>query len=253
MKSPDRFEKLGIRQMVKRRWMDQTLHAVLSGKDEASIRQELMMVLADDETQHGERGTEQYSKNIALLAAWFAPKDGLDVFVSQLVETARKIDTEQWVALHWAVLAGSYPFFYAVTSLVGRLLVFQEKVAKAQIQRRIEELYGTPGMLERNLRYSISILIEFGFLQQTDEKGVYARGSLLPIETDRLALVLWKAALHATRGGMLSATALRNSPAFFPFAMPMIFPSQLREAFDDVDTTQYVGVEEQIFLKEGSR
>jgi len=63
-------------------------------------------------------------------------------------------------------------------------------------------------------------------------------------------MVLWKAALHATKGGRLSATALRNSPAFFPFVMPMIFPSQFRDAFEDVDSTQYVGVEEQIFLKE---
>ena len=38
MKSPDRFEKLGIRQVVKRRWMDQTLRCVLDGKDEDAIR-----------------------------------------------------------------------------------------------------------------------------------------------------------------------------------------------------------------------
>lgn len=250
MRSPDRFEKLGIRQTVKRRWMDQALRAVVAGTDEASIRKELMMMLADDETQHGERGAEQYSKNIALLAAWFAPKDGLDVFVGQLVDLARKVDSRDWVALHWAVLAGSYPFFYAVSSVVGRLLSMQEKVAKAQIQRRIEETYGTPGMLERNLRYAIAILIEFGFLGPTDEKGVYCRGDLVPVDNDMMAMMLWKAALHATRGGRLPASALRNSPAFFPFAMPMVFPSQFRDAFEDVDSTQYVGVDEQIYLKE---
>lgn len=250
MKSPDRFEKLGIRQTVKRRWMDQTLRAVLAGKDESLIRQELMMMLADDETKCGERGVEQYSKNIALLAVWFAPKDDLYVFVDQLTQIARRHDPVEWVVLHWAVLAGSYPFFFTVSLVVGRLLSMQEKVAKAQIQRRIEETYGTPGMLERNLRYAISILIEFGFLKHTEEKGVYCRGEMLVIEDDRLAMVLWKAALHATKGGRLSATAIRNSPAFFPFVMPMIFPSQFRDAFDDVDSTQYVGVEEQIFLKE---
>ena len=250
MRSPDRFEKLGIRQIVKRRWMDQALRAVLDGKDEASIRKELMMTLADDETKHGERGAEQYSKNIALLAAWFAPKDDLDVFVHQLVGIARKLDPEEWVVLHWAILAASYPFFYTVSSVIGRLLTMQPSVAKAQIQRRIEEIYGTPGMLERNLRYSISILIEFGFLKQADEKGVYCRGDMLSIDDERLAAALWKAALHATKGGKSSATALRNSPAFFAFSMPMIFPSLVRESFEDVDTAQYVGVDEQLFLKE---
>lgn len=253
MRSPDHFEKLGIRQTVKRRWMDQTLRAVLAGKDEAAIRQELTMMLTDDETKCGERGAGQYSKNIAILAAWFAPKDDLDVFVGQLVALAKNLDPRNWAVLHWALLAASYPFFYTVSFVVGRLLSMQEKVAKAQIQRRVEESYGTPGMLERNLRYAISILIEFGFLKQTDEKGVYCRGDLLPVDDDRLAMVLWKAALHATKGGRLSATAIRNSPAFFPFAMPMIFPSQFREAFDDVDTTQYVGVDEQIFLRRRRR
>ena len=250
MRSPDRFEKLGIRQTVKRSWMDQTLRAVLSGKDEVAIRQELMMMLADAETQHGERGAEQYCKNIALLAAWFAPKDDLDVFVGQLVNLARNLDPKEWVVLHWAVLAGSYPFFYTVSSVTGRLLSMQEKVAKAQIQRRVEETYGTPGMLERNMRYAIYILIEFGFLKQTEERGVYCRGDMVPVENDMLAMLLWKAALHATKGGRLPATALRNSPAFFPFVMPMIFPSQFRDAFDDVDVAQYMGVDEQIFLKE---
>ena len=253
MKSPDRFEKLGIRQVVKRRWMDQTLRCVLNGKDEDAIRKELTVMLAGDETKHGERGSEQYSKNIALLAAWFAPKDGLDAFVAQLVDVARAGGPDQWGALHWAVLAGSYPFFYSVTTVIGRLLATQEKVAKAQIQRRMEEMYGTPGMLERNLRYSIAILMDFGFLGRTEEKGVYCRGDLVAVDDDRVAMMLWKAALHATRGGKLSASALRNSPAFFPFAMPMIFTSQFRDAFEDVDTTQYVGVDEQIFLKEAAK
>ena len=72
----------------------------------------------------------------------------------------------------------------------------------------------------------------------------------MPVSNDMLAMMLWKAALHATKGGRLPASALRNSPAFFPFAMPMVFPSQFRDAFEDVDSTQYVGVDEQIYLKE---
>ena len=80
-----------------------------------------------------------------------------------------------------------------------------------------------------------------------------ARGGLVAVDDDRVAMMLWKAALHATRGGKLSASALRNSPAFFPFAMPMIFTSQFRDAFEDVETTQYVGVDEQIFLKEAAK
>ena len=250
MRSPSRFEKLGMRQIVKRAWLDVALRGACEGLPEAEVRARLTHELALDETAHGKRGAAQFSKNMALLASWFAPKDDLGTFVGQLVAQAKEVGESQWGPLHWAVLAGSYPFFLCVTTVVGRLLALQEVVSKAQVQRRVEEVYGTPGMLERNLRYALVNLINLGLLATTERIGVYARAPLVVVEDDRTALLLWKAVLHGTKGGRASLAAIRNSPAFYAFSMPLVYPAQFREAFDDADTAQYAGVDEQLFLKE---
>ncbi len=250
MQSPSRFEKLGIRQTIKRGWLDFTLSCVCDGRSEVETRERLLHELEMAETANGKIGIAQYPKIIAMLAAWFAPKDHLDIFVGQLVEQAKQMDESKWVPLHWAVLAASYPFFLLTTIVVGRLLALQDTVSKAQILRRIEEVHGTAGMVERNLRYALMILVDLGMLRLTEKNGVYRRAPLIVIEDDRVGLLLWKAVLHGTKGGRATLTAVRNSPAFFAFSMPILYSSQFREVFDDVDTMQYAGVDEQLFIKE---
>jgi len=250
MKNPSRFEMFGIRESVKPAWMDEALRGVLSGNTEAECREKLWQMISNDTTEKGPRGKTTVVKNMALVSSWYAPKDGMERYVSQLAEHAADLPEAEWSALHWALLAATYPFFLSVSNIAGRLLGLQENFTKSQALRRLEEIYGTPGMIERNLRYALSILANFGFLQCCGRNGIYSRTASMTISDDRTALLLWKAILHGTKGGRVPLANVRNSPAFFPFSLPTIYPSQFREAFEDVDISRYVGMDDLLFLKE---
>ena len=246
----DRFESFGIGQNIRREWMDRALQLAIDGKSAEECRAILTDVVLGVDTGKGARGKESAKKAVQLLKAWFAPLDELITFVRQLKKWATECPAGEIVCLHWAVLAGTFPFFFEVCSVIGRLFTLQGKATKAQILSRCEERYGVTPTAARNLEYALWILVNFGLLKMGAEKGEYLPPDKMLVESDGTAMLVWKAALHATQGGNLAVSRLRHNPAFFPFELPNVTVSQMQSAFGDIGVASYVGVDDQLFLAE---
>lgn len=244
-----RFESFGIGQNVRREWMDRALQLAIEGKGVEECRSILTDVVLGIDTGRGMRGKESAKKAVQLLRVWFAPIEEMSVFVEQLKKWAAECPVEEIVCLHWAVLAGTFPFFFEVCSVLGRLFALQGKATKAQVLSRCEERYGVTPTAARNLEYALWMLVNFGMLKTGTEKGEYLPPEKAAVDREYTAMLIWKAALHATQGGNLSVSRLRHNPAFFPFELPSVTALQMSEAFCDIDVASYVGVDDQLFLK----
>lgn len=239
MKAVSRYEKIGVKQPIKRAWLDLSVILLLQGKTTQEVRDALTELISKEDTAGGIRAEGSVKYALPILAAWFAPEDDLKLFRDQLLSQAEALDQPQWIALHWAILVSAYPFFLAVSTVIGRLLSLQDRASKAQILLRLMEMYGDRETIERNMRYAIQSLIDLHLLARTNLKAVYGIDEKILIQHEKTALLLWKAILHATKEHRLSVVSLRSAHALYAFDLPEITLCRVQEQFPDLDYMRF--------------
>ena len=250
MRRNSRFESLGFRYALQTSWLDYALRLAMTNKEPKEARQDMFAYLQKATTATGPLGNAQIKKCLSILSSWFDPDVELLVFRDQILRFAKDMSVASWPLLHWAILVAHYPFLFQVTQTLGRLFSLQGEVNKAQIERRLLEMYGAMPVVERNMRYSIVTLANLGFLRMNGTTGLYLPPENLRATNFELTAILWKALLHATKGGCVSITTLRNSPVFYPFSLSPIFLGQFVATFKDVDYRSFAGSDEQVYLKD---
>lgn len=81
----------------------------------------------------------------------------------------------QRVALHWALLAATYPFFADVATNTGRLLALQGDLTLAQLTRPMQR-WGDRSTMTRAVQRVIRSIVQWGVLSDGDQRGVYVGG-----------------------------------------------------------------------------
>ena len=113
-----------------------------------------------------------------LLEGIVAETEG-DVVLLDNIEVLFDVTLRQDVRLlvHWCMCMAVYPFFGTVADAVGRLLRLQGTASAAQVQRRLRERYGERETVARAARRILRAYIDWGVLQETEEKGLYRGAS----------------------------------------------------------------------------
>ncbi|WP_367344125.1 hypothetical protein [Methanomethylovorans sp.] len=245
----NRHEKIGIKQVIKLEWMDKTANLLLTGLDEKSIRQEIREYLISQ--KKAGLKANQSEKTITftvanLMTTWFSPgsellefrDDALDMLCAHPSETP---------ATHWAMLCAVYPFWFNVALQIGRLLNLQNHVTVQQINNRLKEQYGDRQTVSRYALYVIRSFVAWGVLKSSNHKGCYERSTSLSIHDRDIAILLIEAILHAIPEGKGHLRMLTNSPALFPFRLPILTGDMISHRASRIDVTFY-GLEDE-FLK----
>lgn len=218
-----RFDKVGIKQVIRLEWMDRCLSLLLSGMSANEIRKDLIDYLADKKQSGGtgERGDKTYTIAIGMLAAWFDPAPDLLDLRDSLLLKAKKCSVENWLPLHWAMMIAAYPFWFNVAIQTGRVLALQEKVTQKQIFDRLVERYGERGTVLRNARYTVRSFVAWEVLEDTEIKGRYKKSDPRAISEPLLISLLFEAMLISTPDNKAPLRALMASPALFPMCLAM--------------------------------
>jgi hypothetical protein len=216
-----RFDKIGIKQVIRLEWMDRCVGLLLSGMSAREIRQDLIVYLADKKQSGGtgERGSKTYTIAIGILAVWFDPAPELEDFRNRLLALAKQYSRDNWIHLHWAIMIAAYPFWYNVAIQTGRILALQEKVTQRQIFDRIVERYGERSTVLRNARYAVRSFNAWGILEDTDIKGRYQKSNPMALSDPKLIAVLFEAILISTPEHRAPQRSLIASPALFPICL----------------------------------
>jgi len=215
-----RVDQIGFSQRVRLEWLEQTANFVLAGNDKVAVSDALQELLQDKVSVGGraERGNREKIITI-LMKTWLTVPRALEGLRDEGLKILQELPRNDRIALHWGMVLAAYPFWGAVAGQTGRLLRLQGTAAAAHVQRRVKEQYGERETASRAARRVLRSFIDWGVLNETDDKGVYAQGNRHSIENTRLIAWLLEASLHASANGSAAIRALLDSPSIFPFRL----------------------------------
>jgi hypothetical protein len=248
----ERHDTIGIKQVIRYEWMEKTSSMLLAGMDEKSIRKELNDYLL---THRGTGSEEQRSENTCkfvvniLMKIWVSPDKEIIPLRNSALSMLNKYPS-QALAIHWAMISTAYPFWYNVALNVGRLLNLQEKITHQQVINRLKEQYGDRQTISRYARYVIRSLVAWGVLKDSECKGCYERVKAFSAVNKEVSVLLCESTLYAVQEGKGSFKMIVNSPACFPFQVPLIEASYVSRKTNRIDVVHYGTNEEFLQLKE---
>ncbi|MFP4039640.1 MAG: hypothetical protein ACLFS7_03775 [Desulfosudaceae bacterium] len=246
-----RHETIGIKQPVRRQWLQQAANSLLAGMDSAAIRKELHGFIADQNRNGGKSrlsdGNRAFTVN-NLMRIWVTPDAELAAFRDDALNYLRN-HSDMAIAVHWAMISAAYPFWFNVAFQTGRLLNLQNRITRPQIINRLKEQYGDRETITRYARYVIRSFVSWGALKDTKTKGRYEKPTPMTVSDNELAILLLESALHASSSGKAPLNVLMNSPAFFPFQLPAVSGDFIAQNSKRIEVDRYSLDDEMLKLK----
>jgi hypothetical protein len=219
----NRNVEVGFRQRIQLDWLERTAQFYIAGLTKDEIEESLHTFLHDRLSvgSNAKRGNRALTISI-LLKVWVAVPNGLESLRDEGLGLLKRLPPKEHLVIHWGMVMAVYPFFQVLAETVGRLLRLQGTVAASQVQRRMREQFGERSTVERATQRTIRCLIDWGVLQETEEKGIYQATPTLSVNDTRLAEWLIEASLIASGSASSTLRAITQNPALFPFTTESI-------------------------------
>ncbi len=223
--------QIGFSQRVRLEWLERTAALVLAGAGRAQVEAMLQTLLREQISVGGQAERSNREKAITiLLRTWVTVPEALAPLRDDGLRLLSELPAGDHLPLHWGMTMAAYPFFGSVAEVVGRLLRLQGSVQAAQAQRRIREQLGERETVARAARRVLRCFVDWGVLEDTDDKGVYRAALVRPVRDARLTAWLIGAVLHARGVEYAPLRALAEAPALFPFDLGAPAMAALRES-----------------------
>ena len=141
--------RIGFDRTISSEWLDAVIARVMAGETPEETRKFLWDFLEDVEP--GTTNNSSRGKTLTVITRiWVSvPKQA-----EPLKQAALKCVTglgERRIAVHWAMVAGTHPFFFDVATHVGKLVKLHGRANRSQIKRRMIEDWGDRSTLERTI------------------------------------------------------------------------------------------------------
>ena len=218
----NRREQIGFSQRIHLDWLEYTANLVLAGNPRDDIVAALSGRLREKLSVGGEPERGNRDKAITILTkVWVTVPRELKALRDEGLDHLRTRGASERMLVHWCMCMAVYPFFGTVADAVGRLLRLQGTAGAAQVQRRLRERYGERETVARATRRILRAYIDWGVLQETDEKGLYRSAAKRAVDDISIALWSIRAILLTTDNTPRSAPSLLRSPHLFPFDLPL--------------------------------
>jgi len=247
-----RTSQIGFSQRIRLEWLEHTANLVLAGNDKAAVNDSLQELLKDKVSIGGQaiRGNREKAITI-LMKTWLTVPRGLEALRDGGLQIQQGLPRKERIAVHWGMALAAYPFWGAVAAHTGRLLRLQGAAAAAHVQRRVKEQYGERETAARAARRVLRSFIDWGVLNETDDKGVYALGNRLSIQDPRHIAWLVEASLHARANGSAAIKDLLDGPSIFPFRLADVSAEYLASLSPRLDLLRHGLDENLVMLRQG--
>jgi hypothetical protein len=211
---PDR-KRIGFDRTIASEWLDAAVARVMTGEATEATRKFLWDFLEDVEpgaTHNSGRG-----KTLTVLTRiWDDVPKQAEPLKRAALECIAATTGETRIAVHWAMVAGTHPFFFDVATHVGKLLKLHGQANRSQIKRRMTETWGDRSTLARTIQHVLRSLTQWGLLRTGEEPGSLI-GPPQQVRTNNGVgqLLLHSVVLGHGRG--LPYPRLVDHPSLFPF------------------------------------
>lgn len=232
-----RHEKIGIKQGLRKEWLDVALNIRLAGISQKDMRAELTEYMSSrlDNGEIGHRGkaTTQIAVSM-MMNVWGKCDAEIEVLQRNALTLA---ENDNSLACHWAMLCAAYPFWHKVAQQTGRLLFLQDQTNKSQIIQRIRESYGDRSSVIRSAQRVVQGFVGCGTLI-TIANHQLKLSRPIALSSD-LTILLYESALHADKEGKATLGLLKNNPAFFPFQLPVLTGDYISRQSNTINVVRY--------------
>ena len=235
-----RQAQIGFSQRIRLEWFEQTANMVLAGNDKIAINDSLQALLGDKVSVGSQavRGSREKVITI-LLKTWLTVPRGLEALRDEGLDILQGLPRKERIVIHWGMVLAAYPFWGVIAADTGRLLSLQGTAAAAHVQRRVKEQYGERESASRAARRVLRSFIDWGVLNDTEDKGVYTQGKQYSVEEPRLIAWLVEASLRSHVHGAAAIKNLLESPSIFPFQLAHISADQVASLSPRLDILRH--------------
>lgn len=206
---------VGIERYITLDWLDQTAKWVIEGKSAKNVHE-----LIDDYLAPYIQGDTSKRKTKNVLSGVWVKSDGVNPrFKKHAQQLYAMANPSEKLTIHFGLVVASYPFFYSLCRILGRLFKLQDDISNDEFYRRVVETHGDRESIKRAAARFLQSLVAWGVLDGSDKAKVKSV-SKIKIDDPRLATWLLEAAMYSNDKETISLDALLADPAFFVFDIP---------------------------------
>jgi hypothetical protein len=222
-----RRASIGFDRRIDLEWLDAAASRAAIGDSAAEVRKHLWVML--EGVVRGSNSKSARGKTITVLSHIWAdvPEVALQLRSRALAELG-KVEPSERLALHWAMMLGTYPLFGDVATTVGKVLALQETLSLAQLTKRLVDAWGARSTMVRAAQRIVRSMVQWGVLRDAPSRGSYALTKRLAVG-EKASRILVEAALLDSGVNALSVGQVMGLPVLFPFSL-QISASDLRRA-----------------------
>ncbi|OIP63389.1 MAG: hypothetical protein COW73_04315 [Nitrospirae bacterium CG18_big_fil_WC_8_21_14_2_50_70_55] len=206
---------IGMDRPVKLEWLDAVAGRLAAGDSPKAAREYVWNLL--EGVVAGATAQTARGKTLTVLArVWLTPPAAALALREAAVKALVQASADERLAIHWAMLSASHPFFVDVAGLVGKSLGLNGEVALSQLTRRLVDTWGDRSTLRRATQRLVRSMVQWGALREGGKVGVYLAPSKRIAVPSTLGGLLVEGLLIAAQCGM-PLNQLVSHPAVFPF------------------------------------
>ena len=217
--STGRMATIGFDRTIHIEWLDIAAARVSRGELPTETRKVLWDFLEDlvpGNTNNSGRG-----KTLTVLTRiWLTVPEQVEPLRDRALKCISAANGENRVAVHWAMVVATHPFFFDVATHVGKLLALHGQANRSQIKRRMTESWGDRSTLERTIQHVLKSMAQWGVLKPGLEKGSLVVASN-PIRVSEEIAELLVHGVMLSQGRGMSFSQLVSHPAIFPFKLQL--------------------------------
>lgn len=203
---------VGFDRYIEREWLDQTATWVIDGKTAKEVNaliDEYLDPLINGAT------SQRKTKNV-LSGAWVKSLEENTVYKQQAKALYVDASTNERLAIHYGMIVASYPFFFSLSKILGRLFKLQDEVTNKEFYRRVIETIGDRDSIKRAAARYLQSMVEWELLMN-GEKSSVKPAKKLSVDNPELVTWLYTAIFFAHERDKLSTDDIVSDPVWFPF------------------------------------
>lgn len=127
---------------------------------------------------------------------------------------------DERLALHWAMMLGTYPVFADTAGAIGRLLALQGSFALSHVMRRLVASWGERSTLERAVQRIVRSMVQWEVLSDAAVRGTY-RAAPTRTAGASLGMLFIEALIIDAGGAAAPLDQLKQHAALFPFVVSL--------------------------------
>jgi hypothetical protein len=205
------MEKLvGLSRAIKPEWLTKTVELIQETTDIKEIKEKLNEHLAFEiQSPTNLRKTREI-----LLTIWYKPSQTSPAIWSEAIAAYQVCEANR-LPLNWAMILLSYPVFYDICCLIGKISLMQDTFTTAWLKNKLLSIWGERTTLYHSSDKILQTLKNLGVIENT-KLGVY---KICPQQVKDISTVkvLVLILIKLNKSAYYNISELSNASAYFPF------------------------------------